>query len=77
MEVEEFVRAKIVIEYCGRNEYRVAAIVDGRVEEVFAAYDYNVQKIRDKAYTRWISAADEIEATEIPPATDMRRSKRF
>lgn len=75
MEVEGFVRVELIVEYAGLNEYRIQVLVDGRVEEILPAYDYNVARVRNQACARWSECADEVKAGEIPPASDMQRCK--
>lgn len=66
MEVEQFMEVKVVTEYCGNHEYRIAVVVDGAVEEVFPATLPTVAKVRNRTCERWSEVADRVEANEIP-----------
>lgn len=61
------VKARIVTEYCGRARFRVVVMVDGRQEEDLPAWRDTVVKVRNQAYERWLSAADEIEVRDSAP----------
>ena len=64
-------KAEIVTEYCGENEYRVVVMVDGAVVEILPAMTWTVTRVRTRLCHKWSRVADHVEATEIPRAWDM------
>ena len=65
-EIEAFVAVEVITEYCGNHQYRIAIVVDGKVEEILPATLPTVAKVRNRAGERWAEMADRVDANEIP-----------
>lgn len=59
-------RVRIVTEYCGRNNYRVAVVVDGRAIDILSATCRTVGKVTHDLCEKWSRVSGRSRADRDP-----------